>query len=174
MKFEEAKVVIDEIKGTSFIGMDTETVVDLRGGKKNPMKGRVTKRMIGANTMVSASGVSAYANMVKRRMEKEGKDPETFELKARPWGERLPNSPFIEHNGKYYLEAIFMSPGKIEYLLDGQPISKDEIQGLPEEKELTEEQKEKRQGGIEDEIIIRTFSLESIKRMRIKGTTIGD
>jgi hypothetical protein len=168
MKYDVLKEAIENINGSTFVGIDTVTEVKLKGGKGNPMQGRVVKYTQGANTMIfsNVSG-SAYENMVKRRMEKEDKDPETFQVKARAWGTRIDGTPFIEHNDKYYLECIFISSGKSTYLLDGNPINKDEIEGLPEVK-VSEES----QGGITDKIIVRTFSLDSIKALRINGQVL--
>jgi hypothetical protein len=106
--------------------------------------------------------------MVKRRMEKEGKDSSTFELKPRAWGTRIEGTPFVEHNEKTYLECFFISPGKSEYFLDGEPIQKEEIEGLEETKTPSEES----QGGIENKIIIRTYSADSIEKIKIKNETL--
>lgn len=169
MNYDDLKVAISDIKGSTFVGIDTETVVKLKGGKKNEMQGRVTKVTEGANTMIfSEMAGSGYENMVKRRMVKEGKDPETFTVKPRAWGTRVEKSPFIEHKGKHYIECIFMASGKSHYLLDGVPIDAEEIEGLPEKRVETEES----QGGVEDKVIIRTFALDSIKKIRINGTEI--
>ena len=85
----------------------------LTGGKKNPFQGRVKKITDGANVMIfSGTAQNGYENMVKRRMLEEGKDPDTFVLGKRAWGTRIGETPFIEHNGKHYLECVFISPGK--------------------------------------------------------------
>ena len=167
MNYETLKEVIATIKGTTFAGIDTLTDVKLKGGKKNPFQGRVQKRTTGANIMLyNDSSSNVYGNMVKKRMLDEGKDPETFELKPRAWGMRVENSPFITHKDKYYLECIFVSPGKSVYLVDGVETPKEEIEGLETEKKESETS----QGGIENKIILRTFSLDSIQEVRLKGT----
>lgn len=167
--YENLNEVISNVKGTTFAGITTKTVQTLKGGKSNPMQGRVEKLSEDANIVVySNSEKSGYAAMVKRRMIKEGKDPEEFQMKPRAWGVRVGNSPFIEHKGKYYLECIFMSPGKVTYLLDGNPIDPENIDGFPEKKEKTETY-EKSQGGIDDKIIIRTFDLGSIVSLKLKN-----
>jgi len=175
--YESLNEIISSIRGTTFAGITTRTQVKLKGGKKNPMQGRVEKLTEDANIIVySNSEVSGYAAMVKRRMVKEGKDPEQFVMKPRAWGTRVGKSPFIKHNDKYYLECIFRSPGKTTYLLDGIPTPKEEIEGLPENKETSEtktEAQEKSQGGIEDKIIIRTFSLDSIISVKLKKEVLN-
>lgn len=168
MQYENLKNLISTIKGTTFAGLDTLTEVKLKGGKKNPFQGRVQKKTTGANVMLyNDSSANVYGNMVKKRMVQEGKDPETFELKPRAWGVRIDNSPFIEHKDKYYLECIFISPGKSVYLVDGVETPKDEIEGLETEKKVSETA----QGRIENKIILRTFSLDSIQEVRLKGTS---
>jgi hypothetical protein len=176
--YEKLNEMISSVRGTTFAGITTKTQVKLTGGKKNPMQGRVEKLTEDANIIVySNSEVSGYGAMVKRRMLKEGKDPAEFVMKPRAWGTRVGKSPFIEHNGKYYLECIFRSPGKTTYFLDGKPINKEDIEGLPEAKEKTEEKteaQEKSQGGIEDKIIIRTFALDSIVSVKLKNEVFTD
>ena len=133
------KQQIDQIKGTTFCGLTTLTSVKLKGGKKNPMQGRVTKKTEDANVILfSNTKDSGYVSIVRRRMISEGKDPDTFVPKPRAWGERVGNSPFIEHKGKHFLECFFISPGKSTYYLDGKEIDKDEIEGLETEKPKTE------------------------------------
>ena len=168
INFEVLKGAVAAIKGGTFAGIDTETEVKLLGGKKNPMQGRVTKRTTGATVMIFCTkDKSAYENMVRKRMDMEGLDATTFELKPRAWGQRIEGTPFVEHKGKHYLECFFMNAGETEYFLDGKPIAKEDIEGLPEKKDSEESQ-----GGIENKVILRTFAIESLRRLRIKKTTI--
>jgi len=166
MNYNEIKEALESVKGGSFIGLDTKSEVKLKGGKKNPMQGRVTKITTGANTMVFATeSGSPYEAMVKRRLEEEGKDPESFTVGPRAWGTRIKGTPFIEHKDNHYLEVIYISPGKTEYFLDGEPIEKDEIEGLGVDTEKTE----KGQGGLENKVVIRTFKTDSIVAIRTNG-----
>lgn len=168
MEYDTIKTEIDTIKGSSFISLDTVTDVKLTGGKKNPLQGRVQKKTSGANVMVfNDTEQNGYENMIKRRMEAEGKDSSTFTLGKRAWGQRIDQSPFIDHNGKKYLECIFMSPGKSVYLVDGVETPKDDIEGIPVHKENPDSQ-----GGIENKVNIRAFSLDSISAIRINGKTL--
>lgn len=165
MHYNTAQEALNGLAGGTFVGLDTLTQVKLRGGRKNPMQGRVTKMMTGAQVMCfSNTNGSAYDAMVRRRLEQEGKDPASFELSPRAWGERVPNTSFVEHKGQVYLEVIALRPGKIEYLLDGQLISKTDIEGL-EERETNPEG----QGSLSNKVIVRTFALENITAMRANG-----
>jgi len=153
---------VSGINGASFIGLDTLTDVDLKGGKSNPMKGLVQKAVIGSSVMVFQNKNSnGYENMVRRRLEAEGKNAESFELKPRVWGTRIEGTPIVEHKGSYYLEVIFLKSGVTSYFLSGKPIKKDLIQGLDTSKE------EGTQGGLDNKVIIRSFKIESIARITI-------
>jgi hypothetical protein len=157
---------VSGINGASFIGLDTVTVPTLKGGKSNPMKDRVEKCSTGHNVIVFQNKNSnGYSNMVKRRLEAEGKNPETFELKPRRWGVRIEGTPLVEHKGNYYFEVIFLNAGKSTYLLDGKPIKKELVQGLDLDKE------EGSQGGLNDKVIIRTYKIASISRITINKET---
>lgn len=154
---------LENVSGASFIAIDTETAVALP--KSSMMHGRVTKRVVGSNVMVFQNKNSnAYDNMVKRRLEREGKDPESFVLGARAWGVRRPNTPFIDHKGEVYLEVIFLHPGKSSYFLDGAPIKKEDIVGLKETKEDADSQ-----GGLENKVVVRSYKAASIKALRVDG-----
>lgn len=156
--------ILSTVNGATFIGMDTTTTPILTGGKKNPMQGRVRKHNTGANIMVFQNKNSnSYDNMVKRRLEKEGKDPVSFKLSPRKWGTRVPNMPIVEHKGEQYLEVIFLKTGRSSYTLDGQPIDKDSIEGLKDTSQNDG------QGGLNDTVIIRTFKVSSIDRLKVSG-----
>lgn len=165
MQLHTAERAFASLSGGTFVGMDTVTDVKLTGGKKNPHQGRLKKRMTGAQVMCfSNSKSNAYEAMVRRRLEAEGKDPESFELGPRAWGTRIAGTPFVEHNGKHYLEVIFLRAGTVEFLLDGHVISAGMIEGLPDKQEGG-------QGGLDNTVVIRTFALDSITELRADGQT---
>ena len=163
MHYNTAQEALNGLAGGTFVGLDTVTQVKLRGGKKNPMQGRITKMMTGAQVMCfSNTNGSAYDAMVRRRLEQEGKDPESFELSPRAWGERVPNTSFVEHKGAHYLEVIFLRAGKTTFFLDGGEISREEIEGL-------DEGAAGEQGGLLNKVVIRTFALENVTALRANG-----
>jgi len=163
MDIATAKTVFASLAGGTFVGLDSLTTPVLKGGKKNAMQGRVTKLMYDAQVMCfSNNNSNAYENMVRRRLEAEGKEADSFELSPRAWGTRIAGTPFVEHKGKYYLEVIFMRAGKSTYFLDGAEICKSSIEGL-------DDKPEGEQGGLENKVIIRTFALESIVALRANG-----
>ncbi len=164
MKLETVQKVFAELAGGTFVGIDSITDVPLKGGKKNPQQGRITKETIGSTVMCfSNTNGSAYDAMVKRRLAAEGKDPESFQLGERTWGHRIAGTPFVEHKGSYYLEVIFMKAGESQYLQDGYPIAPELIEGLPEKRE------DNGQGGLDNKVIIRTYALDSIVAIRAMG-----
>ena len=174
------------LNGCAFAGIDTLTEVKVsknmpgsprgKNAIPNPHFGRVSKRMTGAQIMVFANkNSSGYVNMVRRRLEAEGKNPDDYKPQDRVWGERLKGTPMVkkvEKDGStsYYFEAIFMAPGKTEYLLDGvTPINKEDVIGLSQSKP-----NDAAQGGLGNMVQIRTFKLDSITQLRADGlTTIG-
>jgi hypothetical protein len=168
MKNETLLETLDTVNGCTFVGIDTETTVKLTGGKKNEMQGRVTKRTTGIKAFAFGNGgTNGYENMVNRRLAAEGKDA-NFQVGALAWGQRLPDSPIIEHNGGFYLQLVIdeRAHPSVEYLLDGKPVAKDSIVGLPVSKPATNQ-------GLENDVKVRTFKAESIVRIRAWGEEIA-
>lgn len=160
------RTLLENVNGATFISIDTSTEPKLTGGKKNAYKGRVRKIMTGANVMVFQNkNSSGYDNMVKRRLVKEGKAPESFNLSPRSWGTRLPNTPIVEHKGSYYLEVIFLNKGDVHYEVDGVVTDPATITGLQGY------EGEARQGGLNDKVIIRTFKIDSLTSITINKQT---
>ena len=158
------------MRGANFVGLDTVIQQPLRGGKKNLMHGRITKKHEGASVMIAPNNKSnAYENMVKRRLLAESKDPNTFELSPRKWGQRVPGFPIVQHTlkgtnqVKYYFEVIFLRPGVSTYYLDGAEIDKNMIENMPPDIEPTDTL----QAGLEHIVQIRTFALDSLVQIRI-------
>jgi hypothetical protein len=215
-----AKDVLAAMRGVTFIGLDIETVVKLKGGKKNPMQGRVTKRVTGSTVLVAQNKTTnTYQNMVHNRLTNQyldealdkantakaslvdilpaneldelaqkiesalaaGNDErreaaeEAFTVSARKWGERIPNSPFIQHtkaddvHANYYLDTIWLRAGEVAFFLDGNPIDEDKIEGY--EKPAVKEGANV-QGGLkaENQVIVRSIGLDSILRIKTGGT----
>jgi hypothetical protein len=178
MKFTQLVAAVEHINGASFIGLDTLTEVKLKGGKSNPMQGKVTKKTVGSNIIVfTNTNSNGYEDMVQRRLVAEGKDPTSFSVGERKWGTRIPNMPLIEHFKddvtKYYLDCIFLKSGKSTYFLEGREIAKEDIQGLEdkEEKEPDPEKpiEETAQAGLSNKVIVRTISADSILELRVDG-----
>jgi hypothetical protein len=175
LKYAKLAAAIQAEEGLSTVYITTSTEPRLTGGKKNPHIGRVRKITEGSKVLFfrNTDG-SAYNNMVKRRLAKEGKDPETFKLSPRTWGSRIPNTPFIHHTDKegnenYYLEAIFVHSGKTHFTLDGKVVDASEIQGLTYKPES-------HQGGLSEnnKVIIRSFKLDSLLKVSISHNDVNN
>ena len=162
-KLEE---LMKEVNGASFIGIDTETVVKLKGGQSNPLQGHVTKLVTGSNVMVFTNAkTNGYDAMVRRRLEAEGRNPNSFNLSPRAWGVRRQGEPFVDHKGQTYLEVIFLKAGEVQYYVDGKPVDANFLSnhGLELDKE------EGKQGGLNNKVIIRTYHVDSIKKITINN-----
>lgn len=154
----------EKVNGVKMASIDTKTKVHLKGGQSNPYKDKVSKLTLGSSVMLYSNTASnGYETLVKRRLVQEGKDPNDFELGDRPWGQRIPGTPIVTHNGKIYLEVIYLKPGTSTHLLeDDREILPENIPGYPE-------RTEGEQGGLENKVIIRTISLDSLLSIRIDG-----
>lgn len=167
-------LVEHEVNGATPISITTETIPVLKGGKSNPMKGLVIKRMEKANVMIFQNKrINGYEAMIERRLIAEKKDPASFVLGPRQWGVRREGMPFVDHIkidketkeevSEVYLEVIFLKTGKVTYWLDGEEIDRDDVQGLDTSKEEGE------QGGLDNKVIIRTFNVKNVKEISIGG-----
>lgn len=169
--------ILAPISGATFASLDTQTEVPLKGGKSNPLQGRVVKRCLGNRVMLFTNKyASGYENKVKRHLEKAGLDPVSFNAGALPWGKRVPNSPFIEHEGKLYLQTVFLAAGDVEYFqrtdlvdMGFLPIHKENITGLPT-KTGSEHQGLER----DSQVIVRTYAIDSILAIRAFGQQAED
>lgn len=164
IKLKEIFAAVD-FNGVTFATVEYETVVKVKGGKKNPLQGRVTKR-VRAQVMLAARGGddAAYARKVNRGLEAEGKPP-VFRPQPRIWGKRADNAPLVFHNGASYLEVIVLKVLSVAVYVDGQPFDGDPttIEGWPEKPT------EGHQGGLEEKVIIRTIKEDNILSLKLFG-----
>lgn len=161
--------IMAELSGVSFISLDTTTeqkvnkfYVDDDGEKKpNPHHGRITKKMIGGRGLIYQNkNVNGFQNQVNSQMKKEGLSGE-FKVGPRSWGVREKDLPIVTLRDQVYLEVIFADKGKTQYYLDDHPIDRKDILGLPKQSKPTG------QGGVKQQIVIRTFKVESIDALRV-------
>lgn len=162
--YNRLRNLTDPMQGGTFASIDTITDVKLTGGKKNIQQGRVQKQVMGSRVQIFQNkSSSSYGDKVKRDLAKEGKLPSNFELSPRQWGERIKDVPYVENKGNYYLEVIFLKAGEVTYLLDGAPIDKADVIGIPVVKASG-------QGGLEKQVIIRTYACNNITGIRVLGS----
>lgn len=159
MNLEVILKVLDRVKGCTFATIDSTTY---------PQKGieKITK---GERVLLFTNqNVSGYNEMVKRRLLEAGKDPRGFSLGDLPWGERLPGTPLIMHNGRYYLQTVRIDKGKSEYYLKslaGRRKIDPEAYGF---------RKRRTNQGLAsaDQVEVSTFNLEHIDRIALMGETL--
>lgn len=172
------EAILAPINGATFAALDTQTEVKLTGGKANPQQGRIVKRCLGNRVMLFTNKFSSgYDNMVKRRLEQAGLDPATFEAGKLPWGARVPNSPFIEHQGKLYLQCVFLVAGDIRYFerVNGEQfanklfreVAKQDIIGLSDRTGSEHQGLERNK-----QVIVRTYDIGSIQAIRAFGSEV--
>lgn len=101
------------VNGCTFASFDALTEPDMNKtidgdrSKPNPHFGKVRKVLNSQLGMLfSNKNESAYAAMVNRRKEQKGQAAD-FVVQPRKWGQRIPNTSVVEHNGGYYLTVIY-------------------------------------------------------------------
>lgn len=149
----------------TFVAITEVKMVQKHRETKEPNEyyGRVNKKQK-SNVFIKFD----YANSVNKARLNEGKEAD-FVPQQRKWGVHVPNSPLIEHNGEFYLEARFLNnEPKVEYILDNkEEITKDKIEDfLPPVKESTSTTQD-----LDKEIIMRDFKLKSIHEITFNGVT---
>ena len=147
---EQAKVVtvqdVIDNRGKDVLITYASDVV-LAGGKKNEQQGRVSK--VTKDMLVTIIGKGDY--------EKARRDAGEADFTAQPrkWGVRDEKTGLIEHKGEWYIEFIAKQKGETSYLLDNQPIKKDNIIGL----------KPPSPAPTDDAVILRSVKLKNIMKL---------
>lgn len=114
MLLSQLQEILSRIRGCTFASIDAETkVAGLRKVVKN-------ERVI----LFTNQKTSGYENLVKRRLERLGRDPDSFVLGQLPWGERVPGTPLIKHRGFYYLQTVLIERGSEDYFVGTRPVDK--------------------------------------------------
>lgn len=158
------------INGTKIGSIDTVTNVDLKGGKSNPYRGRITKHTMGANVIfINDNNDSSYQRMVRKRLVQEGMDAANFSVGPRPWGERIQGTPLIQHKDTMYVQVVHLrKPTNIVYKLDGQIVI--DINTVPG---FTANKSEGRQGGLVKKVIVRTPKISSIHAVKMGDLSVS-
>lgn len=159
---------IKESKGALLVGI--ESLTDSKARKTNNPFGKILKRarfvgLIGGN----------YEKSVNNEMERQDA---AGEFKAEPlsWGEWDVVNKIIIHKGEYYIRTQ-SSPGQrkkskakiLDYRNeDGQILSREKVAPFLPEKADSARQSEV---GLAEKVEVRTFSIKSIRKVRISGVT---
>lgn len=174
MKFIEAQDLIGKLyteKDPTFLGLYVETVPEMRKAC-NPFTGRVYTRQH-HNVQINFR----YEAAVNRMLTKEGKEA-SFEASPLKWGTPVDGTPFLIHTKKgntaptIYLRTRVLHSNMKEFYLDGKFV--DSIPLLEQIKSFIPAKSEsyQHQGvSAENEVVVRTFKMESIKAIVMKGET---
>lgn len=149
--------LLSQIQGCTFANIDSVTYP--RAGIRCETTG--TRVILFTNK--TGSG---YDRMVRRRLEEAGKSPDNFTLHDLPWGERIPETPLIQHRGQLYLQTIVLDTGKSRYFIGNREVQPEGLlpprrtnQGLPRG----------------DEVLVNTYKLSSITRIALMNEVlVGD
>ncbi len=161
--------VLRNIKGNGFAHIITRTVPAMRK-TNNPHHGNVFKI---ADVQIQAG--FHYINSVNNQLTREGKTPDA-EAKPRKWGQRIKGTPLVEHTNKageykQYLEAKCEKVNSVKYVDgEGNEIAKADLAQWLQERPA----KSSTQANVEQEVILRDYSLESIQFIAIGGQTVGN
>lgn len=158
MRVEQIRDLVAQIKGCTFASIDAET-------SPSPGLRRVVRREV--VILFTNQNSSGYENMVRRRLEEEGKDAAAFLAGDLPWGERVPGTPLIVHNGKYYLQTVLLKPGDNEYYIGQSRLSPEEAQGLFKSADISSVAYGQGLGPAKA-VVVRTYKLESLKAIRLQ------
>jgi hypothetical protein len=155
-----ALVSILEIKAShaTFVALRTRTDARLRKtGNPYPNVRKLSRTQVVIG--------HKYENSVNNQRKREGSEP-TFEAMPRKWGERKAGTPFVEHNGKLYLEC-----GMLRVLDEPQYIAEsgDELPREAIEPFLPTKGSNAEHQGVEKEVILRDYAIESITEITIDG-----
>jgi len=155
MELAQLQELLSRIKGCTFASLDAETV---------PKPG-IHKIVTGERVMLFTNKqTSGYENMVRRKLIQAGKNPDNFVLSELPWGERVPGTPLIYHEGRHYLQTILLAPGEANYFIGRHKVNPEDVgikerrtnQGLPKG----------------NEVLVSTYALDSITRIVLMGTEL--
>lgn len=158
MNTTELANLLRETKGATFATLVTSVEPKMRK-TGNPYYGLIRK-VSRVNGVVNWH----YANSVNNQRAREGKETD-FEALPRAWGAREANSPLVSHKDKLYLELKIERVYDSEYTYNGLPIDAEKI------REFLPERKESERQGTDKAIILRDYSLDSIRQITLRGET---
>ena len=158
IKLSKAEFVklLQDVKGATFATITADVDARCTGGKNGPFAG--TRKVSVVNVALNVN----YEKSVNRQLEREGKTAE-FEASANPWGSHVENCPLIVNGEKFYLQGIPQKTLKTAFFKNGTEVEKQEIEAYLPKKSENQTQ------GTDKEIVVRRWSLENIKEIKIGG-----
>ncbi len=183
MNIEEIKIVLANKKGAFPVTLITETIPDLKGGKKCPIlvAGTITK-----STHINGIVNFLYESSVNRQRGREDLEM-NFESEPRKWGCRLHIQgkllPFVHHKkgivqpshrdiqkltnlphaDELYLEMKCQNVYNVQYYQLGKQIDTSVVE--PYLRDRTEGERQ----GVENVVVLRDYKLSNIKQITVDG-----
>jgi hypothetical protein len=152
MELETLKLLLAQVDGSTFATIDSTT---------SPTPG--VRKVTTGTRVILFTKENGYEEMVRRRLTEAGKDPRDFVLSDLPWGERIPNSPFIVCRGRHYLQTVVLEPGKSTcYLGDAEVDCKDFVSSRRTNQGLSKD----------NEVHVATYRLDHIDRISLMGEVL--
>lgn len=156
MELGQVKLLIEAIKGCTFASIDSLT---------EPKKG-IHCRTTGASVIIfSMAEGSGYENMVRKRLAELGKNADDFSVSDLPWGERVPGTPLIYHNDRYYLQTIELHPGNKTYFVGDREVDAS-ILGKP--------RRTNQRLPPGREVFVNTYALDNITKIMLLGSEVQE
>lgn len=165
-------VKLASLRGSQIVTLTTETDARLR--KTHPtlkVGGKAARSPYADDSVTKVSRVNVvinftYQNAVNRQQCREGNAGD-FVAQPRQWGERVEGTPFVQHKGRLYVECkVERVVGETEFRVNGLPIDRSEIADyLPASRSSAEHQ------GVDREIVLRDYALDSILAVTMGGET---
>ena len=113
-------------------------------------------------------GANYQATVQVRQIALAGVEPD-FKAEKPTWGQRLGNSPLIEHKGKHYVEVFVEESLFPSYRAEGREVKPSEVAPyLYEKKSATQDA-----AGLEkrDQVRVARYALDSLREITIAGVT---
>jgi hypothetical protein len=156
--------ILFAIKGHKFLTITTETEPRMRK-TSNPyfVNGQC---VLIKRTTANVSMNFEYANVVNNRRAKEGNE-EKFVPQPRKWGERVPGTCFVQHQGAMYMELHYKSePSVVEYI---DTRNNTTVPAADVEQWLQTRSSNAEHQGLEKEVILRDVKIQNIRECKVNG-----
>ncbi len=147
-----------ERRGAQIVTITTATEPKLK--KTNPF-GVITKKSV-VNGIIDYN----YQAAVNRQRDREGNN-EQFTAAPRQWGQKVEGTPFVEHNGQYYLTIKVEKTDTPEYVDDhGHAVNHEDL--LPH---FYASSRGSGRQMVAAKIITRDYKLANVTAIKMRGAT---
>jgi hypothetical protein len=150
--------MVKSVKGSTMITLETETLCDMNK-TNNPFYGAIKK------SVVNGQVGFYYDNAVNNQRGREEKEMDFTSQKPK-WAVATDCKGIVTNQAgtKFYLYIKILSAESPTYFFNGREVSKDNIAPY-----LKEHKKPHTQANIEKEVVVRMYSIENIKKVKMFG-----